>query len=86
MGLKPLPGLFAGLLIVFVLCLGFYVTPALLGGGKVIMVAMKISDNIELYYSWGAASALGVVLLVVTMIILFAASKLVSIDQVGSRN
>ena len=81
-----LPGLFAGLLIVFVLCLGFYVTPALLGGGKVIMVAMKISDNIELYYSWGAASALGVVLLVVTMIILFVASKLVSIDQVGNRN
>jgi len=81
-----LPGLFAGLLIVFVLCLGFYVTPALLGGGKVIMVAMKISDNIELYYSWGAASALGVVLLVVTMIILFVASKLVSIDQVCNRN
>ena len=81
-----LPGLFAGLLIVFVLCLGFYVTPAFLGGGKVIMVAMKISDNIELYYSWGAASALGVVLLVVTMIILFVASKLVSIDQVGNRN
>ncbi|MDS9948289.1 MAG: ABC transporter permease [Planktomarina sp.] len=81
-----LPGLFAGLLIVFVLCLGFYVTPALLGGGKVIMVAMKISDNIELYYSWGAASALGVVLLVVTMIILFIASKLVPIDQVGSRS
>ena len=81
-----LPGLFAGLLIVFVLCLGFYVTPALLGGGKVIMVAMKISDNIELYYSWGAASALGVVLLGVTMIILFIASKLVSIDQLGNRS
>jgi putative spermidine/putrescine transport system permease protein len=47
---------------------------------------MKISDNIELYYSWGAASALGVVLLVVTMIILFVASKLVPIDQVGSRS
>ena len=81
-----LPGLFAGLLIVFVLCLGFYVTPALLGGGKVIMVAMKISDNIELYYSWGAASALGVVLLIVTMIILYIASKLVPIDQVGNRS
>jgi putative spermidine/putrescine transport system permease protein len=81
-----LPGLFAGLLIVFVLCLGFYVTPALLGGGKVIMAAMKISDNIELYFSWGAASALGVVLLVVTMIILFIASKIVSIDQLGNRS
>lgn len=81
-----LPGLFAGLLIVFVLCLGFYVTPALLGGGKVIMAAMKISDNIELYFSWGAASALDVVLLVVTMIILFIASKLISIDQLGNRS
>lgn len=81
-----IPGLLAGLLIVFVLCLGFYVTPAVLGGGKVIMAAMKISDNIELYFSWGAASALGVVLLVVTMIILFLASKLVSMDQLGNRS
>ena len=80
-----LPGLLAGLLIVFVLCLGFYVTPAILGGGRVIMAAMKISSNIELYFSWGAASALGVVLLVVTGIILFIASKLVSLDQLGNR-
>ena len=80
-----LPGLLAGLLIVFVLCLGFYVTPAILGGGRVIMAAMKISSNIELCFSWGAASALGVVLLVVTGIILFIASKLVSMDQLGNR-
>ena len=80
-----LPGLLAGLLIVFVLCLGFYVTPAILGGGRVIMAAMKISSNIELYFSWGAASALGVVLLVVTGIIIFIASKLVSMDQLGNR-
>ena len=80
-----LPGLLAGLLIVFVLWLGFYVTPAILGGGRVIMAAMKISSNIELYFSWGAASALGVVLLVVTGIILFIASKLVSMDQLGNR-
>ena len=80
------PGLLAGLLIVFVLCLGFYVTPAVLGGGRVIMAAMKISSNIELYFSWGAASALGVVLLVVTMAILFIASRLVSIDQISTRS
>lgn len=81
-----IPGLLAGLLIVFVLCLGFYVTPAVLGGGRVIMAAMKISSNIELYFSWGAASALGVVLLVVTMAILFIASRLVSIDQISTRS
>lgn len=72
------PGLFAGALMVFVLCLGFFVTPAVLGGGKVIMVSMKIVSNIELFVNWGAASALGVVLLVLTMVILWIASRFVN--------
>ena len=69
------PGLFAGALMVFILCLGFFVTPAVLGGGKVILVSMKIVSNIELFVNWGAASALGVVLLVLTMSILWIASR-----------
>jgi len=77
-----LPGLFAGALIVFVLCLGFFVTPAVLGGGKVIMVSMRIATNIELFFNWGAASALGVVLLALTLIILYVASRLLRFDQV----
>lgn len=77
-----LPGLFAGALIVFVLCLGFFVTPAVLGGGKVIMVSMQITSNIELFFNWGAARALGVVSLVITLIILFAASKLLRLDTI----
>ena len=76
-----LPGLFAGSLIVFVLCLGFYVTPAVLGGGKVILVSMKIASNIELFVNWGAASALGVVLLVLTMFILWIASRFLRLEQ-----
>lgn len=76
------PGLFAGMLIVFVLCLGFYVTPAVLGGGKVIMVSMKIASNIELFVNWGAASALGVVLLVLTIGVLWIASRFVRLEQV----
>jgi putative spermidine/putrescine transport system permease protein/spermidine/putrescine transport system permease protein len=77
-----LPGLFAGGLIVFVLCLGFFVTPAVLGGGKVIMVSMRIATNIELFFNWGAASALGVVLLVLTLIILYVASRLLRFEQI----
>jgi putative spermidine/putrescine transport system permease protein/spermidine/putrescine transport system permease protein len=77
-----LPGLFAGALIVFILCLGFYVTPAVLGGGKVIMVANRIANDIEIFFNWGAASALGVVLLALTMIILYAASRLIRLDRV----
>ncbi|MEM6678509.1 MAG: ABC transporter permease subunit, partial [Pseudomonadota bacterium] len=76
-----LPGLLAGSLIVFILCLGFFVTPAVLGGGKVIMVSMKIASNIELFVNWGAASALGVVLLVVTFLMLWVASRFLKLDQ-----
>lgn len=76
-----LPGLFAGSLMVFILCLGFFVTPAVLGGGKVIMVSMKIVSNIELFVNWGAASALGVVLLVSTIVILWIASRFLNLEK-----
>lgn len=75
------PGLFAGALMVFILCLGFYVTPAVLGGGKVTLVSMKIVSNIELFVSWGAASALGVVLLAITIAILWIASSFLKLEQ-----
>ncbi len=70
-----LPGLVAGSLIVFVLCLGFYVTPAVLGGGKVNMVSNQIASDIELFFNWGQASAQGVVLLGLTLAILALAAR-----------
>jgi ABC-type spermidine/putrescine transport system permease subunit I len=76
-----LPGLAAGTLIVFILCLGFYVTPAVLGGGKVIMVSNHIANDIELFFNWGAASALGAVLLVLTMLLLWLATRLLRADR-----
>jgi putative spermidine/putrescine transport system permease protein/spermidine/putrescine transport system permease protein len=66
---------------VFILCLGFYVTPAVLGGGKVIMVSSRIANDIELFFNWGAASALGVVLLLLTALLIFGAMRL---TRVGS--
>jgi ABC-type spermidine/putrescine transport system permease subunit I len=62
-----LAGLFGGLCFVFVLCLGFFVTPALLGGGKVQMIAMIIERNITMHANWGPAAAIGVVLLSTTV-------------------
>ncbi|MBF2759946.1 MAG: ABC transporter permease [Ectothiorhodospiraceae bacterium AqS1] len=76
------PGLIAGSLMVFILCLGFFVTPAVLGGGKVILVSMKIVSNIELFVNWGAASALGVVLLVLTLAVLWVASRFMNLDRI----
>ena len=75
-----LPGMVAGSLIVFVLCLGFYVTPAVLGGGRVIMVATQITAILENQFNWGAASSLGVVLLVATVLVLYIAGRLFKLD------
>lgn len=61
-----LPGIAAGAVLVFVTSLGFYVTPAILGGGKVYMIAMRIERSLSNYANWGAASALGMLLLLAT--------------------
>jgi putative spermidine/putrescine transport system permease protein/spermidine/putrescine transport system permease protein len=71
-----LPGLAAGVVLIFVLSLGFFITPALMGGGRVIMWAMRIESTVSLYANWGAASALGVVLLVVTLATLYIFGRL----------
>ena len=81
-----LSGVLAGATLVFVLCLGFYITPELMGGGKTIMVSMLVSRNVELYNQWGAASAVSVVLLACVFGIFYAVSRVVPLDRVvGSK-
>jgi putative spermidine/putrescine transport system permease protein/spermidine/putrescine transport system permease protein len=81
-----MPGLAAGTIIVFILCLGFYVTPALLGGGRVIMWSMQIERNVAYHSDWGAASALGVVLLVLALGALWLFGRLIGFKHiVGTR-
>jgi len=77
-----LPGVLAGTTLVFVLCLGFYITPELLGGGRTVMVSMLVSRNVELYNQWGAASAVGVVLLISVFAIFLAVSRFIPLDRV----
>lgn len=74
-------GVIAGVTLVFVLCLGFYITPELMGGGKSIMVSMVVSRNVEIYNSWGAASAVSMALLVCVFVIFYAASRVVPLDK-----
>jgi putative spermidine/putrescine transport system permease protein len=77
-----LPGVLAGATLVFVLCLGFYITPELLGGGRTVMVSMLVSRNVELYNQWGAASAVGVVLLIGVFAIFLIVSRFIPLDRV----
>lgn len=65
------PGIIAGCLLVFVLSLGFYITPALLGGSKNTMIAMLIENNINITLNWNLASALSLLLFFVTILLVF---------------
>ncbi len=80
-----LPGLFAGVVLVFVLSLGFFVTPALLGGGRVQMLAQRIESTITIYSNWGAASALGVVLLAATLALVWVLHRVFGLDRLFAR-
>jgi putative spermidine/putrescine transport system permease protein/spermidine/putrescine transport system permease protein len=75
------PGLLAGATISFILCLGSYVTPAVLGGGRVVMAANAVAADVELYFSWGPAAAFGVVLLALTALLLAFASRFARLDR-----
>jgi putative spermidine/putrescine transport system permease protein len=77
-----LPGALAGGTLVFVLSLGFYITPELLGGGRTITISMLVSRNVELYNQWGAASAVGVVLLLAVAGIFLIVSRFIPLDRV----
>lgn len=74
------PGVAAGALVVFVLSIGFYVTPALLGGPRDMMVSMLIAQEVDLY-NWDLASAYAGGLLAITLLIVAVASRFVDLGK-----
>ena len=76
------PGLMAGTILVFVLCLGFYITPELLGGGRTIMISMLVARNVELYFEWGAASSVAMVLLVLVLAVFWLLGRFLAVERV----
>jgi putative spermidine/putrescine transport system permease protein len=76
------PGVLAGSLLVFVLALGFYITPALLGSPKDTMLSAFIATRVQQQLDWGLASAMALVLIAVTLIVLFLASRVIRVRDV----
>lgn len=77
-----LPGVFAGCLIVFVMALGFYVTPALLGGPRTLMIATLIGQQALELLDWPFAGALSFVLLALSLGVTIAFKRLLRLDRV----
>ncbi len=66
---QTLPGIGAGGLLVFIMCMGYYITPALLGGPKEQMLSYFIAFYTNQTINWGMAAALSAVLLAATLLL-----------------
>jgi mannopine transport system permease protein len=77
-----LPGVFAGCLLVFVMSLGFYVTPALVGGPQTLMIATLIAEQATTLLNWPFAGAISCVLLVMSLGLTIAFKRLLRLDRV----
>jgi len=80
-----LPGVGAGSLIVFILAVGFFVTPALLGGRENIVISMLIENQVLVQFNWAFASAIAFVLLVLTLILFNVSNQFLGIDRIWGK-
>ena len=79
-----LPGVAAGFILVFILSLGFFITPALLGGRKDILISMLIEGQVRELLNWGFAAALSLILLLTTIIIIAVFNRFVGLEKLTS--
>ncbi|UVK57683.1 ABC transporter permease (plasmid) [Mesorhizobium sp. AR02] len=80
-------GIFSGSLIVFIYTIGFFITPAVLGGGKVNPLSTRIERTLSTFQDWGSASVLGILLLVLMCLIgvmFLTARRLLMRNKVGT--
>jgi len=79
-----LPGIASGCLLVFILALGFFITPALVGAPTDLMIALLINQQVELF-NWPFASALAVILLTAALMAYFAFVRTLGVEQAFGR-
>ncbi len=79
---QSVPGISAGVLLVFILAIGYYITPALVGGAGDQMMSYFIADHLTRSLNWGLASALGGLLLVCVMALYAIYERFVGITNV----
>jgi putative spermidine/putrescine transport system permease protein len=79
---QSIPGIGAGSILVFILSIGYYITPEIVGGTKGVFISNRIAYHISSSLNWGLAAALGAILLAVVLILYWAYDKIVGIDNV----
>jgi putative spermidine/putrescine transport system permease protein len=79
---QTIPGLGAGAILVFILAIGYYITPELVGGTSGIFISNRIAFHISSSLNWGLAAALATMLLVVVLVLYWTYDRIVGIDNV----
>ncbi|MYG13941.1 MAG: ABC transporter permease subunit, partial [Gammaproteobacteria bacterium] len=78
---QTLPGIGAGGLLVFILAIGYYITPALVGGRSGQLISNMIAYHVQTSLNWGLAAALSSILLVAVLGLYLIYSRLIGIDR-----
>jgi len=79
---QSVPGIGAGCILVFILSIGYYITPELVGGTKGVFISNRIAYHISSSLNWGLGAALGAILLAAVLLLYWAYDKIVGIDNV----
>ena len=79
---QTVPGIGAGAILVFILSIGYYITPELVGGTTGIFISNRIAYHISSSLNWGLAAALGVILLAAVLVLYWTYDRIVGIDNV----
>ena len=77
-----IPGIGAGCLLVFILAIGYYITPALVGGASGTLISNQIAFHMKSTLDWSFASAMGLMLLTGVLVIYWLYNKVVGIDNI----
>jgi len=78
---QTLPGIAAGTLLVFILAIGYYITPALVGGQDGLLISNLIAFHMQKSLNWSLAAALGTLLLIVVLLFYWLYNKFVGVDN-----
>ncbi|WP_424988575.1 ABC transporter permease [Microbulbifer sp. S227A] len=79
---QSVPGIGAGSILVFILSIGYYITPEIVGGNTGTFISNRIAYHISSSLNWGLAAALGAILLAVVLLLYYVYDKIVGIDNV----
>ena len=77
-----IPGIGAGCLLVFILAIGYYITPELVGGTSGTLISSSIAYHMKTSLDWSFASAMGLMLLAGVLVIYWVYDKLVGVDNI----